>query len=89
MHRSKAHDRDTRALASGRALLLVPNVDAAFGVTVNKLFLLAFSLDCLWPLWHKENRAIHDMLAGTRVRFADAPQVTGERAPMRQSLRSG
>jgi uncharacterized RDD family membrane protein YckC len=24
-------------------------------------------LDDLWPLWDRENRAIHDMLAGTRV----------------------
>jgi uncharacterized RDD family membrane protein YckC len=28
-------------------------------------------LDDLWPLWDPENRAIHDMLAGTRVVRAD------------------
>ena len=28
-------------------------------------------LDDLWPLWDRENRAIHDMLAGTRVVRAD------------------
>jgi uncharacterized RDD family membrane protein YckC len=26
--------------------------------------------DALWPLWDRENRALHDMAAGTRVRFA-------------------
>jgi uncharacterized RDD family membrane protein YckC len=31
------------------------------------LFLILFPLDSLWPLWDKENRAIHDMLARTRV----------------------
>jgi uncharacterized RDD family membrane protein YckC len=33
-------------------------------------------LDGLWPLWDKENRAIHDMLARTRVIRADV-----ERSP--------
>jgi uncharacterized RDD family membrane protein YckC len=28
-------------------------------------------LDDLWPLWDRENRAIHDMLAGTRVVRSD------------------
>ena len=28
---------------------------------------LAFWADGLWPLWDRENRALHDMLAGTRV----------------------
>jgi uncharacterized RDD family membrane protein YckC len=27
-------------------------------------------LDALYPLWDKEKRALHDMLAGTRVRWA-------------------
>ena len=31
---------------------------------------LAFLLDSLWPLWDRENRALHDMLALTRVRYA-------------------
>jgi uncharacterized RDD family membrane protein YckC len=26
--------------------------------------------DSLWPLWDRENRALHDMLAGTRVHTA-------------------
>jgi uncharacterized RDD family membrane protein YckC len=29
--------------------------------------LLLVALDLLWPLWDRENRALHDMLAGTRV----------------------
>jgi uncharacterized RDD family membrane protein YckC len=29
--------------------------------------ILAMLADYLWPLWDPENRAIHDMLAGTRV----------------------
>lgn len=28
---------------------------------------VAFALDGSWPLWDSENRALHDMLAGTRV----------------------
>jgi uncharacterized RDD family membrane protein YckC len=39
---------------------------------------VAVFVDCLWPLWDRENRAIHDMLAGTRVRVAHAPLVEGE-----------
>jgi uncharacterized RDD family membrane protein YckC len=31
-------------------------------------------LDDLWPLWDRENRAIHDMLAGTRVVRTDIPR---------------
>ncbi len=33
------------------------------------LSVLVFA-DVLWPLWDRENRALHDMAAGTRVRFA-------------------
>ena len=36
-------------------------------------------LDDLWPLWDRENRAIHDMLAGTRVIRSDIPRVTKSR----------
>jgi uncharacterized RDD family membrane protein YckC len=31
-------------------------------------------LNALWPLWDRENRAIHDMLAGTRVIRHDIPR---------------
>lgn len=34
------------------------------GASLSELIFLA---DVLWPLWDRENRALHDMLAGTRV----------------------
>ena len=43
--------------AAGREL-----VKALFGVT----FVL-YVIDVLWPLWQSENRALHDLIAGTRV----------------------
>jgi uncharacterized RDD family membrane protein YckC len=36
-------------------------------------------LDDLWPLWDRENRAVHDMLAATRVVRSDIPRLV-ERA---------
>lgn len=33
-------------------------------------------VDGLWPLWDRENRAIHDMLAGTRVVRAGIPRAS-------------
>ena len=50
-------------LALFDALVLVPGV----GRTVSSVAGLA---DVLWPLGDAENRALHDMLAGTRVRMA-------------------
>jgi uncharacterized RDD family membrane protein YckC len=41
-------------------------VKAIFGVT----FVL-YVIDVLWPLWQSENRALHDLIAGTRVVEAD------------------
>jgi uncharacterized RDD family membrane protein YckC len=41
-------------------LALVPIVGGAVSFIV-------FALDGSWPLWDPENRAVHDMLAGTRV----------------------
>jgi len=32
-------------------------------------------VDGLWPLWDAQNRAIHDMLAATRVVRADIPRA--------------
>jgi len=43
--------------AAGREL-----VKAVFGIT-----LILYVIDVLWPLWHPENRALHDLVAGTRV----------------------
>ena len=37
-------------------------VKAVFGVTV-----VVWIVDVLWPLWQPENRALHDLIAGTRV----------------------
>jgi uncharacterized RDD family membrane protein YckC len=37
-------------------------------------FVLPYVLDVLWPLWQPENRALHDLIAGTRV-------VQAERRP--------
>ncbi len=45
------------------ALSLAPAVGGTIGVLVGLL-------DDLWPLWDRENRALHDMLARTRVRQA-------------------
>ena len=36
---------------------------------------LLWLLDDLWPLWDPENRAIHDMLAATRVIRSDIPRI--------------
>ena len=30
-------------------------------------FGLLWLLDCLWPLWDDENRALHDMIVNSRV----------------------
>jgi uncharacterized RDD family membrane protein YckC len=43
--------------AAGRELL-----KAFFGILV-----LPYLVDVLWPLWQPENRALHDLAAGTRV----------------------
>ena len=34
---------------------------------VKSLLNLLLVLDQLWPLWDRENRAIHDMIVGSRV----------------------
>ena len=34
---------------------------------VTLLFPIAWIVDVLWPLWDDENRALHDMICGTRV----------------------
>ncbi|MBJ7329642.1 MAG: RDD family protein [Solirubrobacteraceae bacterium] len=37
-----------------------------FGI-VGGAFVIPWLLDYLWPLWDEENRALHDMLVGSRV----------------------
>jgi uncharacterized RDD family membrane protein YckC len=38
-----------------------------FGIAGSFTFGLANLLDCLWPLWDEENRALHDFICSTRV----------------------
>jgi uncharacterized RDD family membrane protein YckC len=38
-----------------------------FGAASLLLLLVPTLLDCLWPLWEREKRALHDMLADSRV----------------------
>jgi uncharacterized RDD family membrane protein YckC len=38
-----------------------------FGIVGTITFGIAALLDVLWPLWDPENRALHDMVAGTHV----------------------
>jgi uncharacterized RDD family membrane protein YckC len=47
--------------------------------------ILIVGLDSLWPLWDRENRAFHDMLAGTRVIGVTnrSPHAESETAPIR------
>ncbi len=57
-------------------LLLIPDLLDWLGrspILGAAVAVLVFA-DALWPLWDKENRALHDMAAGTRVRFAAAPK---------------
>lgn len=56
-----------REVAVKIALFDALNLAPAAGSTVGGFAVL---LDSLWPLWDRENRALHDMLALTRVRYA-------------------
>ena len=44
---------------------LVKGLGLGFASTI--IPLIPYILDALWPLWDGENRAIHDMVVGTRV----------------------
>jgi uncharacterized RDD family membrane protein YckC len=48
--------------AAGREI-----VKAVFALTG-----ILYIIDALWPLWHPENKALHDLIAGTRVVMADS-----------------
>lgn len=39
---------------------------------VKAILLVTVGVDQLWPLWDRENRALHDMVVGSRVVRADA-----------------
>jgi hypothetical protein len=38
-----------------------------FGTLGSAFGWLPFFADCLWPLWDKQNRALHDMVVDSRV----------------------
>ena len=59
---------DGSPLTTGRIVLreLVVKL-LLFGVLSLALLYIPTLLNYLWPLWDDENRALHDMLAGTRV----------------------
>ena len=52
---------------------LLPGVLGALSHAVLIIVLIYFLLDYLWPLWERENRALHDLLARTHVVFRDEP----------------
>jgi uncharacterized RDD family membrane protein YckC len=59
-------------------LILLPDAATWLGPYTSAIASAALFLDYLWPLWDRENRALHDMLAATRVRMARLPSVRGE-----------
>ena len=63
-----------REVAVKIALFDALNLAPVIGATVGGI---AFLLDSLWPLWDQEHRALHDMLAFTRVRYAAVPSKAG------------
>ena len=54
----------------GKAL---PGALAALSHPLLIIVLIYVVLDYLWPLWERENRALHDLLAHTHVVFAQEP----------------
>lgn len=59
---------DGRPITFGFAMLREVAVKALlFGVLGSATAGLANLLDCLWPLWDEENRALHDFLVDTRT----------------------
>jgi uncharacterized RDD family membrane protein YckC len=61
---------DGKAMSFTRAAWREAIVKSVPSVLPGLLFMVA-PLDDLWPLWDPQNRAIHDMLAGTRVVRSD------------------
>lgn len=61
------HERMTFTRAAWRELVIKTVVITG----IPYLGVLLDLVDGLWPLWDRQNRAIHDMLAGTRVVRAD------------------
>ncbi len=52
---------------------MLPGVLGALSHAMLVIVLIYFLLDYLWPLWERENRALHDLLARTHVVFRDEP----------------
>ena len=68
----KAVDVKTVLMREGVGKLL-PGALGALSHAVLVIVLIYFLLDYLWPLWERENRALHDLLACTHVVFRDEP----------------
>jgi uncharacterized RDD family membrane protein YckC len=51
-------------------LILLPNIGELIGDGLGYLVAAVVLADVSWPLWDSEKRALHDMAAGTRVRWA-------------------
>jgi uncharacterized RDD family membrane protein YckC len=51
-------------------LIVLPNIAVLIGYGLGYLVSAVVLADLLWPLWDTEKRALHDMAAGTRVRWA-------------------
>jgi uncharacterized RDD family membrane protein YckC len=62
--RAKGHPIDF-LWAVLREVVVKTLVFAGIGGSVT--FGLAWLLDCLWPLWDDENRALHDLVVDSRV----------------------
>ena len=52
---------------------LLPGALGALSHAMLVIVLIYFLLDYLWPLWERENRGLHDLLARTHVVFRDEP----------------
>ncbi len=68
----KAVDIKTVLVREGVGKML-PGALGALSHVVLAIVLTYFLLDYLWPLWERENRALHDLLARTHVVFRDEP----------------
>jgi uncharacterized RDD family membrane protein YckC len=72
---------DHHRMTFGRATLRELVIKTGLVGTTPVVNPLLSALDGLWPLWDKENRAIHDMLARTRVVRADVMREAAALVP--------
>lgn len=54
-------------------IVLLGGIAVAFAPGLSLLVLMLFAANYLWPLWDPQRRALHDMVAGTRVVKVDRP----------------